>query len=85
VDSLSKHSEWTLQDIEDMTENEVCVCCKLRDVGGLFGPPFGFKRTFSGVTVTTYEGVSLQKLVDGNQGQETKRHCYFSTLKPASN
>ena len=69
---LPKHDkDWPLEAIEHAMENEVRVYDYLRDSWGQLVPHFvmrGPDFNFLWVTVTTYEGVSLQRLVDEDDG-----------------
>ena len=69
---LPKHDkDWPLEAIEHAMENEVRVYDSLRGDWGQLVPHFvmrGPDFNFMWVTVTTYEGVSLQRLVDDEGG-----------------
>ena len=80
---LPKHSEWSLDKIIESTENEIKAYCHLREEWGklvphlvLRGPDFNSLW----VTVTTYEGMSLQQIVDVHHSlsRETKESALHS-------
>jgi len=69
---LPKHDkDWPLEEIESCMENEVRVYFFLKADWGTLVPHFvlrGPDFNFLWVTVTSYEGVSLQRLVDDDGG-----------------
>ena len=77
---LPKHTEWTLDGIVDATETEVRAYCQLREAWGRVVPHLVLRgRDFNQfwVTVTSYEGVSLQRLAD-------EGHGLFAAVKSAA-